>query len=168
MLAFYNLIPKWLLLIMIAALLVSGIFVGIKMEYYKIDNAKLTNDNKIYADNEKVYQAELLTCQQSLQAEANNAQRTEAIHKDTSQYNDEIKQICVKEEGNEKTDIKDAIAESNKLSVRFNSAGLRGADQSDQNGASGKLYVAPSTYSDYDPGHGNSGANDPGPIKRQK
>ena len=152
----YNLLPKWLLVILVVVLLVSGAYVGIKMEYYRIDNAKLTNDNKILTDNVAVLQSSLDTCTKSLKAEADNATRTEVIHKDTQTEQQNINKICVKEEGNVKTNIKDAIIESNKISGRFNSYGhvsllMWSPDKDYQNGYSGKLYVAYAACLEPDP-----------------
>jgi hypothetical protein len=120
MMFIYNLIPKWLLMILVALLLAAGIYIGIKMEYYKVDNARLTNDNKILTDNVAVLTASLDTCTKSLAAEAENCKRQGRITVDTGKTGKEIEKICVKEKPGEKTDVTDAVAESNRLSDRFN------------------------------------------------
>lgn len=166
-LTIYNLIPKWLLIILLLAALASGAYIGIKMEYYKIANAKLTNDNKIYADNEVVYKSQLQTCTQSLAAEKKNAERTEAIHTVTQQHQNDINSIYVKEGANAKTDIKDAIVESNKLSDRFNAgSGVRNSDQSNSSRYSNRLFLAYAPGVDYDPTGSPLGSANPGPLVR--
>jgi hypothetical protein len=121
MMTIYNLIPKWLLLILVVALAAVSAYVGIKMEYYKIDNAKLANDNKILAGNVAALQTSLSTCTQSLKAEADNATRQGQITQGTQDNQKQIRNICVKDDPNAKTNINDAIALSNSISARLHS-----------------------------------------------
>jgi hypothetical protein len=124
----YGMIPKWLLMILVAALLVCSAWLWVKAQYLQVDNKRLANDNAILSDNAKILQGKLDTCEKSLKAEADNADRAEVITKETQIFKDRIVNICVKEGADEKTDIGDAIKLSNDLSERFN-AGMRDADK---------------------------------------
>lgn len=163
----YNLVPKWLLVIIVGILLAVGLYTGIKMEYYKIENAKLTANNEILTNNQKAYESALSTCSQSLAAEKKNSERTEAIHTATQEHQNAINQIYVKEGANAKTDIKDAIVESNKLSDRFNTGdGVRIPDQSDSGRHGDWLFLAYASDPHPNPGHSSPGSVDSGPLVR--
>ena len=124
----YALIPKWLLAILVVMLLAGSIYLGIKMEYYKIDNDKLTNDNKILTDNSIVLKDSIAICQKGLKAEVDNVKTQQKITKETQDTQDKINNTCVKEGSGEKTNITDAIILSNQLSDRFNSMWNSGKD----------------------------------------
>ena len=115
----YNLLPKWLLCVLVVTLLGSGIYLYFEMEIYKIDAKELKADNVILTNNAVILKSLLDTCTKSLKAEADNATRTEKISITTEGYKKQIDQICVKEDANAKTDAAAAIKLSNDLSVRF-------------------------------------------------
>ena len=117
--AIYNLIPKWLLMILVVALAASSGYLWAKSAYLKIDNAKLANNNKILTGNVAALQTSLDTCTKSLKAESDNATTQADITTATQNNRKQIQSICVKEDPNAKTDIKDAIALSNSISDRI-------------------------------------------------
>ena len=47
----YNLLPKWLLCVLVVTLLGSGIYLYFEMEIYKIDAKELKADNVILTNN---------------------------------------------------------------------------------------------------------------------
>jgi hypothetical protein len=118
----YDMIPKWLLLILLIGFIALSGWYGVKCQYLRIDNAKLANDNKILTDNAVILNSKLSTCTKSLAAEAENAKKAEKINAKMRDYKVEISKICVKEptDEKEKSGIKDAIDISNRLSDAVN------------------------------------------------
>ncbi len=118
----YDMIPKWLLLFLVVVLSLAAVWLWLECQYFKIDNAKLANNNKILTDNAEILKSKLATCGKSLAAEAENARIAEAINNKMRKYKTDISKICVKEptDGKEKTGIRDAVAISNRLSDTVN------------------------------------------------
>ncbi len=118
--ALYALCPKWLLMILVVALLATSAYVGTKMWYFKLDNAKLKNDNKILADNAVALKNSLDTCTRSLKAEADNATSQAGVTTETQTFKKKIDKTNVKEKINATT-LADAIKLSNGVSDRLHS-----------------------------------------------
>jgi hypothetical protein len=118
--AIYALLPKWLLAILVVALLATSTYLYFEMEIYKIDAKELKADNVILTNNAIVLRSALDTCTKSLKAEADNCITQQKITTETQGYKQQIDKICVKENPDDKTNISDAIKLSNLLSGRFN------------------------------------------------
>jgi hypothetical protein len=116
----YNLLPKWLLLILTVALIGTSTYLYFEMEIYKIDAKELKADNLILTNNVTVLRSSLDTCTKSLKAEADNCVTQQKITTETQTYKEQIDKVCVKENPDDKTNISDAVKLSNLLSSRFN------------------------------------------------
>lgn len=116
----YDMTPKWLLMILVVALLASSGWLWVKVSYLGVKNATLTNDNKILTENVRILQSKLDICTTGLAAIAESYKQAEAINEKIKNTKCKISKICVKEEVGDATDKESAIDISNNLSDTVN------------------------------------------------
>ena len=119
--AFYDLIPKWLLMILVVALAVSSGWLWTKMKYYQVEYNSVKAANMILKGNVETLTKDLDICTKALKAEADNASTQAGVTTDTQGFKKDIAKICVKEDANAKTKVVDAIRMSNNLADRLRS-----------------------------------------------
>ena len=116
----YDMIPKWLLMILVVALAVLSGWCWTKMKYYQVEYKSVKADNVTLTKNVDTLTKDLDICNKGLTAEADNCKRLLKIKDEACQEQQEICDICVKENPNAKTDIKDAVIMYNKSGKSWN------------------------------------------------